>query len=88
MSSLRNWKDAYWERTEALQTEIAERKRMDGRLLLQNKILEGINKIFQKVITSESEEELGGVCLSVAEELTESKTGLIGEIRRLDCYRA
>jgi PAS domain S-box-containing protein len=64
----------------ALQAEISERKLVEERILRQTALLQGINRIFHGAITSESEEELGSVCLSVAEELTGSAIGFIGEI--------
>ncbi|MCE5264447.1 MAG: PAS domain S-box protein [Deltaproteobacteria bacterium] len=47
----------------------------------QNRILEGINRIFGETITCKTEQELGDVCLEVIEALTESAVGFIGEIR-------
>ncbi len=48
----------------------------------QKAVIEGINRIFQKALTCETEEELGGTCLAVAEEITRSKLGFIGELDR------
>jgi signal transduction histidine kinase len=42
--------------------------------------LTSINRIFREALTTDTEEELGRVCLSIAEELTGSKFGFIGEI--------
>ena len=39
-----------------------------------------MNRIFHEAITCQSEKELGNVCLSVAEELTDSTIGFIGEV--------
>ncbi len=44
----------------------------------QNALLHGINQIVSGVFTCETEEELGDVCLRVAEELTRSRCGFIG----------
>ena len=55
--------------------------------LTKNKILSAVNQIFQKAVTCENEEELVKKCLSVAQELSQSKFGFIGEINpqgRLD----
>ncbi len=46
----------------------------------QNKIQEAINRIFEKTLTCDTEEELGRMCLSVVEELTGSKFSFVGEI--------
>ncbi len=61
--------------------DITERKRVKKKLERHRKILEGINTIFEKALTSESEEDVGETCLSVAEKLTGSRIGFIGEIR-------
>ena len=53
----------------------------------QNSVLNGINRIFREALTSDTEKELASTCLKVAEELTESQFGFIGEINpsgRLD----
>ncbi len=52
----------------------------DEALYRQNLILEGINRILHCALTSTTEEELGNVCLEVAEQITESKFGFIGEM--------
>lgn len=56
-----------WEKTE----EVFNQK---------NLVLEGINRIFQQALICETEEKLGELCLKVAEEITGSKFGFIGEI--------
>ena len=56
------------------------RGRAEGRMQRQTAILAGINKIFWSALASGSEEELGEVCLAVAEEITDSKAGFIGEV--------
>jgi PAS domain S-box-containing protein len=60
--------------------DITERKQAEERIQRQNAILTGINQIFQKAITCQTEEELGRVCLVVAEGVTASQIGFIGEI--------
>ncbi len=67
------------------QVEIGDRQveiglRMENQILRQNAVLNGINKVFQEALVCESEEEVAKRCLAVAEELTESKFGFIGEI--------
>lgn len=56
------------------------RARTETRVQRQTAILAGINKVFWAALTSGSEEELGKICLAVAEEITDSKAGFIGEI--------
>ncbi len=46
----------------------------------QNRIQEGINRIFSEAITCRTEEALGNVCLEVVERLTKSQISFIGEI--------
>lgn len=63
-----------------LRAESAERQRADQQIHRQNAILRGINRIFEAVLPTASEEALGEVCLAVASEITGSKIGFIGEI--------
>jgi len=65
---------------EKLQVEIGERLRAEEMVIQKNLVLEGIGKILREALTAESEEELGRSCLAVAEEVTGSKFGFIGEI--------
>jgi PAS domain S-box-containing protein len=50
------------------------------RLRQRTAVLEGIKEIFEKAHVCRVEEELGGLCLRVAEEVTLSRFGLIGEL--------
>ena len=61
-------------------SDITEQKRAEERLRQRTAILEGINRIFQEALTCQSEEELGIMCLTVAEEVTSSQFGFIGEL--------
>jgi PAS domain S-box-containing protein len=45
-----------------------------------NAVVTGIARIFEKALTAESEEDLGRACLAIAEEVTQSRFGFIGEI--------
>ncbi len=60
--------------------DIAERVRAEATTALQNRVLSGVTTILEAALTSRTEEELGQVCLHVAEEVTGSKFGFIGEI--------
>jgi PAS domain S-box-containing protein len=64
----------------AMVTDITERKLVEEKTLHQQAVLTSINRIFREALTTDSEEELGRICLSIAEELTNSKFGFIGEI--------
>ena len=43
-------------------------------------VLSAINRVFRERINCETEEELAGTCLAVAEEVTGSKFGFLGEL--------
>jgi len=62
--------------------DITARKRAELDLARQNAVLEGINRILQEALTSETEAALGRAALAVAEELTKSKFGLIAEMNQ------
>jgi PAS domain S-box-containing protein len=60
--------------------DITNIKKAENAIRRQNELLKGINRIFETVVTSVSDEEFGTVCLSVAEEITGSAISFIGEI--------
>jgi PAS domain S-box-containing protein len=60
--------------------DITARKAQEAQVARQNAILNGINRIFREALTCETEEDLGRTCLAVAEEISGSKFGFIGEI--------
>jgi PAS domain S-box-containing protein len=60
--------------------DITERKRVEGARSQQQLVVGGIATILQAAMTAPSEERLGEVCLQVAELLTESRFGFIGEL--------
>jgi PAS domain S-box-containing protein len=60
--------------------DITDRKRAEEQIHRQSKLLAAINKVFFKTLTADSEEDVAKTCLSVAQEITESKFGFIGEI--------
>jgi PAS domain S-box-containing protein len=62
--------------------DIHEHKMAEERAAWQRVILDAINRIFREALVSRTEAELGRTCLTVLEELTESKFGLIGELNR------
>ena len=61
-------------------TDITERKRAEEAIAGRNALLTGINNIFEKVLHCRTEEELAEACLKVAQEITGSRFGFIGEI--------
>jgi two-component system sensor histidine kinase/response regulator len=71
------------ERTKELQQEVDYRRRVEERILGQSVVLEAINRVFRETLRSENEEEVARTCLAVAEELTGSKFGFIGEVNQV-----
>src|SRR5208283_805776 len=63
-----------------LEEQVEARRRIELEILGKNTLLEGINRVLREAITCETEEELAKTCLTVAEDLTGSKFGFIGEI--------
>jgi PAS domain S-box-containing protein len=62
-------------------TDITARKQAEQKIRWQNAVLAGINRIFREAMTQETEENLGRLCLEIAEQLTQSKFGFIGEVQ-------
>lgn len=57
-----------------------ERNKAEDQVNRQIALLNGINKVFHEALTSETEEEVAGKCLEVAEELTSSEISFLGEV--------
>jgi PAS domain S-box-containing protein len=64
----------------AIGSDVTKLKMAEETLVRQKALLSGIARIFHETLTCQTEEQLGRVCLSVAEEITASKFGFIGEI--------
>ncbi|MGA2991061.1 MAG: PAS domain S-box protein, partial [Candidatus Korobacteraceae bacterium] len=60
--------------------DITERKQAEEEVYRRNALLDGINQILQQTLRCETDEELGRTCLRVAEQITGSKAGFLGEI--------
>ncbi len=78
---------AMWERMAGYLTIALAKFRAEEETVKHAKILESINQVFQETLTCETEEDVVGKCLEVAENLTESEFGFFGEINengRLD----
>ncbi|MEG9502259.1 MAG: GAF domain-containing protein [Methylorubrum extorquens] len=82
-STPRDWTDADL----GLLREVAERiwsaverGRAEADIRRKNAVLEGINRIFREALTAPTEEELGRVCLAVAEDVTQSAFSFMGEV--------
>jgi PAS domain S-box-containing protein len=61
-------------------TDITERKQAEEAVHRQNAILEAINEVLNAGLTCDTEEDLGHACLEVAERLTQSRFGFIGDV--------
>ena len=66
--------------------DITERKQKEEQILRQSAVLNAINEVFQEALTCESVAEVAETCLSVAEKLTGSKFGLIGELNEAGLF--
>jgi signal transduction histidine kinase/CheY-like chemotaxis protein/PAS domain-containing protein len=67
-------------------SNITERKHAEEAIRRHNAIVESINRVLSAVLACPTEEELGVACLDVAQQLTQSKFGFIGEIRENQLY--
>ncbi|MCF8050095.1 MAG: GAF domain-containing protein [Desulfobacterales bacterium] len=60
--------------------DITAQKKAESDLRRHAAILEGINQILYQTLTCSNEEELGSACLGIAERVTSSQFGFLGEI--------
>ena len=60
--------------------DITKRQQAEDQARKQSAILNAINRVFREALTSETETAVAATCLAVAEEITNSKFGLIGEL--------
>jgi PAS domain S-box-containing protein len=60
--------------------DITERRQAEKQIHRQSKLLAAINSVFFETLTSDNEETVAKTCLKVAQEITDSKFGIIGEI--------
>jgi PAS domain S-box-containing protein len=70
----------------AVITDVTERKKAENRILRQAKVLEAINKVLREALTCDTHIEVAQTCLSMAENLTGSKFGFIGEINEAGLF--
>jgi PAS domain S-box-containing protein len=66
--------------------DITERKQKEEQILRQNAVLNGINEVFEEALTCESDADVARTCLAVAEKLTGSKFGFIGELNKAGLF--
>ncbi len=63
-----------------LARSLEQRKRAEEEVSRRNRTLDGINRIFREALQCDAEEELGAKCVTIAQEVTSSEFGYIGEI--------
>ena len=63
-------------------SDVTKRKEAEQEIIRQSRVLAAINTVFHDTLDAVSEEEVAGICLKVACELTESPFGFIGELDR------
>jgi two-component system, chemotaxis family, CheB/CheR fusion protein len=71
---------ALWERLSGYLSVALTKFKAEEAIARRNTLLAGINSILKDALTSKTEEEHAEFCLKVAEELTGSHSGFIGEI--------
>lgn len=67
--------------------DITQRKQAEQELDRQRTLVEGINRLLTESLAAETDEQVARICLSVAETLTASQCGFLGELNaagRLD----
>lgn len=62
-------------------SDVTERKVAENELSRRNAVLRGANRIFEAALTCDTEQKLGQVCLEVAQQITASTIGFIGELK-------
>jgi PAS domain S-box-containing protein len=66
---------------EVMLRDITKRKKNEEKTAQQSMVMDGINRILHAALKYETEEELGRACLAIAEKITQSRVGFIGEIK-------
>jgi len=64
----------------SLVLDVTARKEVEERTRKQNAILTSIARILRETLTCETQEELGRVCLTVAEDVSKSRFGFLGDV--------
>jgi PAS domain S-box-containing protein len=60
--------------------DITWRKEAEEKIQRKTAVVEAINKIFHETLVCDTAEEVAYTCINIAEELTGSKNGLVGEV--------
>ena len=64
----------------AVVTDLTQQKRSEE-IVRKGRVMQAIDRVLRKYLTSDTMEEIGEFCLEVAEELTESELGFIAEVK-------
>ena len=64
-------------------SDITERKRAEREILRQSRVLSAINGVFHQTLNAASEEDVAKICLNLAQDITGSRIGFIGETDEL-----
>ena len=72
----------------ALKQRIHEYEDAEEQIHRQNALLAAINEVFQQALICQSDQDVARTCLGVAETLTESRFGFIGEINEAGRFDA
>ena len=66
--------------------EVTERKQAEEELKRNNAIMTAVKEVFERALVCDSSEEVAQTCLVVAEKLTGSKFGFIGELNQAGLF--
>ena len=69
----------------AVKEDVTEQKLTEERLVKQSALLRVINQVLEKTLVCEGNEEVARECITLAEQLTGSKFGLIGTVNGAGC---
>jgi signal transduction histidine kinase/DNA-binding response OmpR family regulator len=72
---------------ENVSREMAERKQAEEQVLRRNVLLDAVSRVLRETLICESDQDVARECLTVAEQITGSKFGFVGEVNpagRLD----
>jgi PAS domain S-box-containing protein len=62
--------------------DITDRIIVQKEIVRKTDVLEAINRVFQETLSCETEEDVAYACITVAQKITGSKIGLIGELNQ------
>ena len=69
-----------------IQRELAKSKKAEEQISRQSRVLEAINTVFREALICETDKEVAETCLTVAEEISDSKFGFIGELNQAGSF--